>query len=134
MRLALGVAYDGSGFCGWQSQPSACGVQDALELALAKIALQPIRLHAAGRTDTGVHGLGQVVHFDTDSDRPLSAWVRGVNAYLPSSVRVEWARPVEDEFHARFSALERTCTARPEAAPPAKYFTAISPLTSLVAT
>ena len=58
MRLALGVAYDGSGFCGWQSQPSACGVQDALELALAKIALQPIRLHAAGRTDTGVHGLG----------------------------------------------------------------------------
>ena len=108
MRLALGVAYDGSGFCGWQSQPSACGVQDALELALAKIALQPIRLHAAGRTDTGVHGLGQVVHFDTDSDRPLSAWVRGVNAYLPSSVRVEWARPVEDEFHARFSALERS--------------------------
>ncbi len=108
MRLALGIAYDGSGFCGWQSQPSACGVQDALELALAKIALHPIRLHAAGRTDTGVHGLGQVVHFDTDSDRPLSAWVRGVNAYLPSSVRVEWAQPVDDEFHARFSALERS--------------------------
>ena len=108
MRLALGIAYDGSGFCGWQSQPSACGVQDALELALAKIALHPIRCHAAGRTDTGVHGLGQVVHFDTDSDRPLSAWVRGVNAYLPSSVRVEWAQPVDDEFHARFSALERS--------------------------
>lgn len=108
MRLALGVAYDGSGFCGWQSQPSACGVQDALELALAKIALHPIRLHAAGRTDTGVHGLGQVVHFDTDSDRPLSAWVRGVNAYLPSSVRVEWAQPVDEEFHARFSAFERS--------------------------
>lgn len=108
MRLALGIAYDGSGFCGWQSQPSACGVQDALESALAKIALHPIRLHAAGRTDTGVHGLGQVVHFDTDSVRPVSAWVRGVNAYLPDSVRVEWAKSVDDDFHARFSALERS--------------------------
>lgn len=108
MRLALGVAYDGAGFCGWQSQPAACGVQDALELAIANIAQHPVRLHAAGRTDTGVHGLGQVVHFDTHADRPISAWVRGVNAYLPSSVRVEWAHEVTNDFHARFSALARS--------------------------
>lgn len=108
MRIALGVAYDGSDYCGWQSQPAACGVQDALELAISKIAQHPIRLHAAGRTDTGVHGLGQVVHFESASDRPISAWVRGVNAHLPSSIRVEWARPVDEAFHARFSALERS--------------------------
>jgi tRNA pseudouridine38-40 synthase len=108
MRIALGLSYDGSGFCGWQSQPSACGVQDALESAIASIAEQAIRVHAAGRTDTGVHALGQVVHFDTDSIRPISAWVRGVNAHLPTTIRVEWAHEVDDDFHARFSAFERS--------------------------
>ncbi len=108
MRLALGVAYDGAGFCGWQSQPAACGVQDALESAIAQIAQHAVRVHAAGRTDTGVHGLGQVVHFDTDSERPISAWVRGVNAHLPDSIRVEWAQLVDEGFHARYSALERS--------------------------
>lgn len=108
MRIALGVAYDGANFCGWQSQPSACGVQDALELAIASIAQHDIRVHAAGRTDTGVHALCQIVHFDTDSIRPMSAWVRGVNAHLPATVRVEWAHVVDDTFHARFSAYERS--------------------------
>lgn len=108
MRVALGVSYDGTNFCGWQSQPSACGVQDALEQAIARIAQHPIRVHAAGRTDTGVHALGQVVHFETESIRPLSAWVRGVNAHLPATVRVTWAHVVGDDFHARFSALERS--------------------------
>jgi len=65
-------------------------------------------VHAAGRTDTGVHGLGQVVHFETDAKRPLSAWVRGVNAHLPETVRVEWAHAVDDDFHARFSAFSRS--------------------------
>lgn len=108
MRIALGIAYDGFGFCGWQSQPSACGVQDALELAISRIAQHEVRVHAAGRTDTGVHALSQVVHFDTDSVRPVSAWVRGVNAYLPDSVRVEWAHEMDDDFHARFSAFSRS--------------------------
>lgn len=108
MKIALGLAYDGSTFCGWQSQPSACGVQDALESAIASIAQHEIRVHAAGRTDTGVHALAQVVHFETNALRPMSAWVRGVNAHLPASVRVEWAQAVEDDFHARFSAHSRS--------------------------
>ncbi|MGZ8258270.1 MAG: tRNA pseudouridine(38-40) synthase TruA [Methylotenera sp.] len=108
MRIALGLSYDGSGFCGWQSQPTACGVQDALELAIKSIAEHPIRVHAAGRTDTGVHALSQVVHFETHSTRPISAWVRGVNAHLPATVRVEWAQEVDEEFHARFSAFQRS--------------------------
>lgn len=108
MKVALGVSYDGSPFCGWQSQPSACGVQDALESALQSVAQHEVRVHAAGRTDTGVHGLGQVVHFETNAHRPLSAWVRGVNAHLPVTVRVEWAHSVDDDFHARFSAFSRS--------------------------
>jgi tRNA pseudouridine38-40 synthase len=108
MRIALGLSYDGSNFCGWQSQSSACGVQDALELAIKHIAAHPVRVHAAGRTDTGVHALSQVVHFDTNSIRPISAWVRGVNAHLPATVRVEWAQQVDVEFHARFSAFRRS--------------------------
>ena len=108
MRIALGLEYDGSRFCGWQSQSAGCGVQDALESALAAMAGEPVRVSAAGRTDTGVHALLQVVHFDTLTDRPLSAWVRGVNSSLPSSVRVLWANPVDDAFHARFSARRRS--------------------------
>lgn len=108
MRIALGLSYDGSNFCGWQSQQSACGVQDALELAIAQIAQQKIQVHAAGRTDAGVHAIRQVAHFDTDSIRPISAWVRGVNTYLPATVRVEWAHEVDEDFHARFSAYERS--------------------------
>ena len=108
MKVALGLSYDGAQFCGWQSQPSLCGVQDALEGAIAAIAQHPVRVHAAGRTDTGVHALGQVVHFETDVDRPLSAWVRGVNANLPETVRVEWAHLVDEDFHARFSAFSRS--------------------------
>lgn len=107
MRIALGIEYDGSGFCGWQSQPDGCGVQDALEAALSVVAGTPIGVITAGRTDTGVHAFGQVVHFDTPVSRPDNAWVRGVNAHLPASVAVNWARPVTEDFHARFSAVER---------------------------
>lgn len=111
MRIALGVEYDGSGFCGWQTQPSGCAVQDHLEAALARIAGVPdiatVATICAGRTDTGVHALAQVVHFDCAVERPESAWVRGVNALLPSTVAVTWMKPVADTFHARFSALAR---------------------------
>lgn len=108
MRIALGIEYDGASFCGWQSQPNACGVQDALELAIKLIAQHPIRVHAAGRTDAGVHALMQVAHFDADVDRPDTAWVRGVNAFLPETIRVIWSKKVGDEFHARFSAQRRS--------------------------
>jgi tRNA pseudouridine38-40 synthase len=107
MRIALGLEYEGSGFCGWQSQAGGGAVQDAVEQALSAIADQTIRVVCAGRTDAGVHALGQVVHFDTDAIRPGTAWVRGANTHLPASVAVRWARPVSSAFHARFSAVGR---------------------------
>lgn len=110
MRLALGIEYAGFAFCGFQSQPSHCGVQDALEEAIAKIAGHPVGVIAAGRTDAGVHAVSQVVHFDTTVTRPVTAWVRGVNAHLPASVAVLWAHAVGDDFHARFAASARHYT------------------------
>ena len=107
MRIALGIEYNGSAFCGWQTQPSACAVQDAVEHALTQIAGEKIATICAGRTDAGVHALAQVVHFDCSAPRPDSAWVRGTNALLPVSAAATWAQPVADEFNARYSALER---------------------------
>ena len=107
MRLALGVEYDGSAFHGWQTQPGGGTVQDALEQALGRIAGESVKLMCAGRTDAGVHATAQVVHFDTLVERPLSAWVRGVNTFLPPQVAVRWVHPVPDQFHARFSAYGR---------------------------
>ena len=109
-RLALGVEYDGRAFCGFQSQPSGCGVQDALERACAAIAAAPVRIVAAGRTDAGVHATSQIVHFDAPVARPASAWVRGVNAHLPPGAAVLWCVPVAADFHARFAATARHYT------------------------
>ncbi|MCU0622206.1 MAG: tRNA pseudouridine(38-40) synthase TruA [Gemmatimonadales bacterium] len=107
MRIAAGIEYDGRRFRGWQSQPDERCVQDVVEAALAQVADAPVRLHCAGRTDTGVHALGQVVHFDADVERPERAWVLGANTALPNDVGVLWARRVPDAFHARFSATRR---------------------------
>jgi tRNA pseudouridine38-40 synthase len=107
MRIALGVEYDGSAFHGWQIQPGGGTVQDALQAALREIAGVSLSVVCAGRTDAGVHATGQVVHFDTDIERPLSAGVRGVNTFLPPAVAVRWAQPVSEDFHARFSAHGR---------------------------
>jgi tRNA pseudouridine38-40 synthase len=106
-RIALGIEYDGSGFCGWQTQPSGCAVQDVLERALAEVAGHAVSTICAGRTDAGVHAAGQVVHFDSNAERPESAWIRGVNAHLPDAVAVQWMQAVSADFHARFGALER---------------------------
>jgi tRNA pseudouridine38-40 synthase len=108
MRIALGLEYDGTGFSGWQSQPGGNTVQDELEAALASVAGAPLRVVCAGRTDAGVHALAQVVHFDAAMTRPLSAWVRGTNAHLPTAVAVRWAANVTEEFHARFAARSRS--------------------------
>jgi tRNA pseudouridine38-40 synthase len=108
MRIALGLEYDGSAFCGWQTQPGGCGVQDHLEQALAKFADSPIAVTAAGRTDTGVHAAAQVVHFDTDARRNEASWVRGTNSLLHPAARVVWAREVRPDFNARYSARSRT--------------------------
>lgn len=110
MRVALGIEYAGGAFCGFQSQPAGCGVQDALQRALAAIAGHPVTAIAAGRTDAGVHAALQVVHFDTRARRPENAWVRGTNAHLPGSIAVLFARDVPDDFHARFAATGRHYT------------------------
>lgn len=107
MRIALGVSYSGSGYEGWQSQLSGNTVQDKLELALSRFAVQRVRVMCAGRTDAGVHALMQVVHFDTELERESSSWVRGTNAFLPSDIAVQWARAMPDEFHSRGSAIAR---------------------------
>ncbi len=107
MRITLGIEYCGTNFRGWQSQAGGGTVQDALEAALAQIAGEKIGVLCAGRTDAGVHATHQVAHFDTTVERPISAWVRGVNSQLPEGVAVRWAQPVGDEFHARFSARGR---------------------------
>ncbi len=107
MRIALGIEYDGSPYHGWQTQTQGRTVQDTLQVAIAKVALHPIEVVGAGRTDSGVHAMMQVAHFDTQTERPMDAWVRGVNSYLPDSIRILWAHPVDDHFHARFSAHAR---------------------------
>src|SRR5690606_1602156 len=103
-RIALGVAYDGAPWLGWQTQPGGRTVQDRLESALASFLTHPVATVCAGRTDTGVHALEQVVHLDTPVERRLESWIRGLNAFLPPSIRVQWAAEVEEDFHARFSA------------------------------
>ncbi len=108
MRVALGVEYDGSAFHGWQAQQEGVRtVQTELEAALTKVANHRLRVVCAGRTDTGVHALGQVVHFDTQAQRTERNWLLGANVNLPKDVSVIWARPVSEDFSARFSALSR---------------------------
>lgn len=110
-RIALGLQYEGTSWQGWQTQPHRQTVQDTLETALEKFCQRPVDTLCAGRTDAGVHATGQVVHFDTDIHRELFSWVRGVNAFLPTSIAVRWAAEVnggDDGFHARFSATART--------------------------
>ena len=107
MRIALGITYSGSAYEGWQSQLSGNTIQDKLEGALGKFAAQPIRVNCAGRTDAGVHGLMQVVHFDTLLQRETGSWVRGTNAFLPRDIAVQWAQVVPAQFHARGSAIAR---------------------------
>ncbi|MBK9246148.1 MAG: tRNA pseudouridine(38-40) synthase TruA [Burkholderiales bacterium] len=107
MRLALGLQYDGAAFHGWQRQPDGNTVQDALERALAQFAGGAVPTVCAGRTDAGVHATFQVVHIDPPAARPLTAWVRGVNRFLPEAAAVRWAIEVPPAFHARFGATSR---------------------------
>ena len=108
-RVACLVEYDGSQYQGFQFQKSAdITVQGALQRAFSKVADEEITLICAGRTDAGVHAIGQVVHFDTLSERPSRAWIKGTNTHLPESIRVHWASEISESFHARFSALHRS--------------------------
>ncbi|WP_417283347.1 tRNA pseudouridine(38-40) synthase TruA [Comamonas sp.] len=107
MRIALGVSYNGQAYNGWQSQSSGNTVQDKLEAALGRFATEKISTVCAGRTDAGVHGLMQVVHFDTGLERAPYSWVRGTNTFLPPDIAVQWAHPVAEDFHSRFCATGR---------------------------
>jgi tRNA pseudouridine38-40 synthase len=107
VRLALGISYLGQNYQGWQSQLSGQTVQDRLEHALQRFATQPVSTLCAGRTDAGVHGLMQVVHFDTPLHRDTASWVRGTNTFLPPDIAVQWARVVPESFHARACATAR---------------------------
>jgi len=107
MRLAAGVEYCGSGFRGWQRQPGQRTVQGWIESALSRVADHPVAIQCAGRTDTGVHAVRQVIHFDTVSQRESHSWILGTNSNLPQDVRITWIKSVEEAFHARFSALAR---------------------------
>lgn len=108
MRIALGVEYAGTDFSGWQYQPGLRTVQGSLQQAASVVANHPVEVYAAGRTDTGVHALNQVVHFDTDARREDRGWLLGINANLPKDVNITWCRQVPDDFHARFTALKRS--------------------------
>lgn len=107
MRIALGIEYDGSAYFGWQRQAEGATVQACVEHAISVVANHATRVVCAGRTDTGVHATCQVIHFDTTAMRSDSNWVKGVNANLPHDIRVQWAMPVDEQFHARFSARRR---------------------------
>jgi len=107
MRIALGIEYAGNNFAGWQIQSDARSVQECVEAALSKVANHPVKVTCAGRTDTGVHALGQVIHADVTAQRTMHSWVFGANANLSKDISVLWAIPVDDNFHARFSALAR---------------------------
>jgi tRNA pseudouridine38-40 synthase len=106
-RLALGIAYRGAAYHGWQSQPDGRTVQDHVEQALSAFADHAVTTVCAGRTDAGVHALNQVVHVDAPVERDPFSWVRGSNRFLPADIAVQWCRPVVADFHARNSARGR---------------------------
>ena len=106
-RIALGISYQGTSYHGFQSQPTVPTVQQALEEAISSVANHTLRVAPAGRTDRGVHATGQVIHFDTHSERQEKAWVSGVNALLPDDISVSWMRSVPGDFDARRSATSR---------------------------
>lgn len=107
-RFALGLSYDGSPWQGWQTQPHGRTLQDYFQKAVRQFTVEPVKVVCAGRTDTGVHALEQVVHLDTPVERSLESWVRALNSLLPPSIAVNWVQPVSTDFHARFSATART--------------------------
>jgi tRNA pseudouridine38-40 synthase len=107
MRIAASVEYAGQDFSGWQKQPKIKTIQGEIEKAIFSITNENIDTTAAGRTDAGVHALGQIIHFDTNLKRPMNSWVKGINSFLPHSIRIKWAHEVSSDFHARFSAKGR---------------------------
>ncbi|HEW98682.1 MAG: tRNA pseudouridine(38-40) synthase TruA [Candidatus Parabeggiatoa sp. nov. 3] len=107
MRIALGIEYAGEHYWGWQIQPKGLNVQRYVEAALSKVANEPVAVVCAGRTDSGVHALEQIVHADVTVQRTKRSWRLGTNANLPQDISILWAQSVDEQFHARFSAQAR---------------------------
>ncbi len=107
-KFVLGIEYDGSPYCGWQRQSHSPSVQAELEHALSFVANKPVELICAGRTDTAVHACEQIAHFETDVTRSDRSWLLGANCRLPKSIRILWIHPIDESFHARFSAIARS--------------------------
>lgn len=107
MRVALMIEYDGSQYHGWQSQTGLHTIQQRVEQALSRVASQDIQVLCAGRTDTGVHATGQIIHFESDAERTVRAWIHGANTYLPKDIVVRWGSEMPESFHARYSAISR---------------------------
>lgn len=108
MKYAVAIEYAGSAYCGWQRQPHCDSIQQCLEAALGFVADHGVELACAGRTDSGVHAIEQIAHFETRAERSERAWVLGANCRLPQDIRIKWVTPVAQEFHARFSAVARS--------------------------
>ena len=108
MRIVMGIEYDGTAYNGWQKQNIGIGIQTVVENALSKVANHQVNTICAGRTDAGVHARNQIVHFDTVTERDDYNWLAGVNSNLPPDINITGVKNVSEEFHARFSALERT--------------------------
>ena len=104
MKIVLGLEYSGTQYSGWQRQKHARSIQQYVEDALSRVADQTVKVQCAGRTDTGVHALHQVAHFETDAVREMRSWVLGGNVNLPQDISILWVRPAADDFHARYSA------------------------------
>jgi len=107
-NISLLVSYDGTGYHGWQCQPNAVSIQEIFQRAVEKVVNEPVKLYAGARTDAGVHALGQVVNFRSQSGIDLNALPRAVNSLMPRDIRLTDARQVPDEFHARYSATSKT--------------------------
>jgi tRNA pseudouridine38-40 synthase len=107
MRIALVVEYDGSQYHGWQAQTGLHTVQQSVEQALSKVADSTVSVVCAGRTDTGVHATNQIIHFDSEKERTIRAWIHGANSFLPKDICVKWGKEISEDFHARYSATAR---------------------------
>ena len=108
MRIALLCRYDGSNYHGFQIQPNNNTIQEEIEKSLKKINKKDVRLYMSGRTDSGVHAYGQVLHFDTDLNIPDVAWVKALNATIPKDIRIVGAMRVSEDFHVRYNSTQKT--------------------------
>ncbi len=107
MKYAACIEYDGTNYHGWQRLKDTPSVQEEVEQALSRVANHLIQVTCAGRTDSGVHGIGQVIHFESDASRDEKAWCMGCNTNLPDNIVLRWIQQMDDDFHARFSATSR---------------------------